>query len=258
MIPVPLKTMPASSRIPSISISSSSPCSCTLPGNGGGLQIFTALPQIIKSLKSRVLSSSVPSSSSSRSKPSISSNFCFSSACFAGRRPAKRGCIASMPKVWYTVTASATAVLRVRCPKLSSMPAIMNGAMSSEVQEADGAFETSSASSSSSSKPLCLQLRRPGKCWRSRLTASRTPWCTLARSPARPAGWSRCLSFASNSSRPSKPACSALKSKHLRALSCKRKFESPSLSSMCSRRTPIAKCTSACETRPSEFEKASI
>mmetsp|Transcript_89198 Transcript_89198/g.252928 ORF Transcript_89198/g.252928 Transcript_89198/m.252928 type:complete len:269 (-) Transcript_89198:1000-1806(-) len=167
----PLKTMPASSRMPSMKDSSSS-SPPTAPGMGAGCVCqaggFAVLPQMTRPARSaleRLHSRCAPPSggapSSCTPALSVSSNFFLSRACFAGRRVRRTAIAASVPHAWNTVTARATELLRTRGPRASSMPAMMNGAMSCCVQEF-GATSAAPARSTSS----CPSPGRPGKCRR--------------------------------------------------------------------------------------------
>mmetsp|Transcript_40283 Transcript_40283/g.77229 ORF Transcript_40283/g.77229 Transcript_40283/m.77229 type:complete len:247 (-) Transcript_40283:792-1532(-) len=190
-MPVPLKTAPVSSRMPSIR-NSVSPSHSTHPGKGGVIGNrgggLIALPQTTRLPRSTPCrsSSSPPSPTSSpssiKSRPSASRNRCFSRACFAGLNSASTGRMGSMPKVRKAVTASVTAQPRTRAPSTSSMPAKMKGATSSSVQKSSGlCVPKSSSSITGSSQQRCAScgdaslLRRPGKLFSRKFTESRMP-----------------------------------------------------------------------------------
>mmetsp|Transcript_15072 Transcript_15072/g.45190 ORF Transcript_15072/g.45190 Transcript_15072/m.45190 type:complete len:344 (+) Transcript_15072:655-1686(+) len=259
MMPEPPNTMPTSSRMLSI-MNSSSNSACTEPGSrswpscawppGFMPEPHTMRPSSWPLPMSADAARSPPSTGMSRPPSSASWNFCLSSCCFAGLSPSSMGCTASAPRVWKTVTASATALPRTRVPSVSSKPATTKGRTSASVQD------SSSSSSASSRSPA----RRPGKCCRRMMTVSSTPKYTFVLSRLFATASSRSRRVFSMATRPGTPR-SAQKSTHFRAASWRRTLESPRVTLTWSSSTPSARSTSgrgAHSSRPMTSTKRSI
>mmetsp|Transcript_13736 Transcript_13736/g.37144 ORF Transcript_13736/g.37144 Transcript_13736/m.37144 type:complete len:225 (+) Transcript_13736:488-1162(+) len=198
-------------RVSSSSSSLTTPGKCVVGVGGGAARIL--LPQTMSpamssadgATKSSAPSAAAPSSSSS------SANRSRNTACTGFLRPATTDSTDSAPNVARNVTASVTALLRTRGPRESSMPDTMKGTMSPCDQDA-------------------LLTSHTGKCPSKKFTVSRTPKCTFARSRLFPVASTCPRSICNTSRRPTNCGNSAHTKTHFLALSCSRKFESPSCS----------------------------
>mmetsp|Transcript_54169 Transcript_54169/g.128990 ORF Transcript_54169/g.128990 Transcript_54169/m.128990 type:complete len:264 (-) Transcript_54169:454-1245(-) len=103
-----------------------------------------------------------------------------------------------------------------------------------------------------------LSDRCPGKCRTKKFTVSKMPNNALARSPAFCLASSCDRSLCRTPPNPNNPSSSAQKRTHFRALSCKRRLESPSLSTRCGTSVSKDNWRSSSESTPATLTNASM